>query len=82
MVRAPERWLGVGVGAPGRWLGVGVGAPRRRLGVKLRLDRTFHDAGERLMDIVDEDPTWGWIPPSSQFCKKIDGIVVLSGDVM
>ena len=34
------------------------------------------------MDIIDEDPAWGWIPPGSQFCKKIGGIVVLSGDVM
>ena len=34
------------------------------------------------MEIIDEDPTWGWIPPSDQFCKKIGSIVVLSGDVM
>ena len=34
------------------------------------------------MDIVDEDPAWGWIPPGGQFCKKIDGVVVLSGDMM
>ena len=34
------------------------------------------------MDDVDEDPAWRWIPPGSQFCKKIGGIVVLSGDVM
>ena len=34
------------------------------------------------MDVVDEDPTWGWITPGGQFCKKIGGIVVLSGDVM
>ena len=34
------------------------------------------------MDIVDEDPAWGWIPPGGQFCKKIGGIIVLSGDMM
>ena len=34
------------------------------------------------MDVVDDDPAWGWIPPGGQFCKKIGGIVVLSGDVM
>ena len=34
------------------------------------------------MDVVDEDPTWGWIPPDGQFCEKIDGIIVLLGDVM
>ena len=34
------------------------------------------------MDVVDEDPTWGWIPPGHQFCKKFDGIVVLSGDMI
>ena len=34
------------------------------------------------MEIVDEDPAWGWIPPGGQFCKKIGGITVLSGDVM
>ena len=34
------------------------------------------------MEIVDEDPAWGWIPPGDQFCEKIDGIIILSGDVM
>ena len=34
------------------------------------------------MDIIDEDPAWGWIPPSGQFGKKISGIVVLLGDMM
>jgi len=34
------------------------------------------------MDVVDEDPAWGWILPGGQFCKKIGDIVVLSGDVM
>ena len=34
------------------------------------------------MDVTDEDPAWGWISPGGQFCKKIGGIVVLSGDVM
>ena len=38
--------------------------------------------GGWLVDIVDEDPTWRWISPGGQFCKKIDGIVVLSGDMM
>ena len=34
------------------------------------------------MEIVDEDPTRGWIPPGGQFCEKISGIIVLLGDVM
>ena len=34
------------------------------------------------MDIVDEDPAWGWIPPGGQFREKIGGIVVPSRDVM
>ena len=34
------------------------------------------------MDIVDEDPVRRWNPPGSQFCKKIGGIIVLSGDMM
>ena len=34
------------------------------------------------MDVVNEDPAWGWIPPGGQFCKKIGDIIVLSGDVM
>ena len=51
-------------------------------GVGVCLDRTFQDASGRLVDVIDEDPAWGWIPPGGQFCKKIDGIIVLSGDVM
>ena len=38
--------------------------------------------GRWLMEIVDEDPIWRWNPPDSQFCEKIGGIVVLSGDMM
>ena len=34
------------------------------------------------MKVVDEDPIWRRNPPGSQFCEEIDGIVVLSGDVM
>ena len=34
------------------------------------------------MDVVDEDPARGWIPPGSQFCKKIGGIIILSGDMI
>ena len=34
------------------------------------------------MEIVDEDPAWEWISPGGQFCNKIGGIIVLSGDVM
>ena len=34
------------------------------------------------MDVIDEDPAWGWIPPGGQFRKKIGGIVVPSRDVM
>ena len=38
--------------------------------------------GGWLVEIVDEDPARGRIPPGGQFCEKISGIVVLSGDVM
>ena len=38
--------------------------------------------GGWLMEIIDEDPAQGWIPPGDQFCEKISGIVVLLGDVM
>ena len=34
------------------------------------------------MKVIDEDPIQRWNPPSSQFCEKIGGIVVLLGDVM
>ena len=34
------------------------------------------------MKVIDEDPIWRWNPPGSQFCEKIGGIVVLSGDMM
>ena len=34
------------------------------------------------MEVIDEDPARRWIPPGCQFCEKIGGIVVLSGDVM
>ena len=34
------------------------------------------------MKVVDEDPIWRRNLPGSQFCEKIDGIIVLSGDVM
>ena len=34
------------------------------------------------MDVVDEDPARGWIPPGGQFCKKIGSVVVPSRDVM
>ena len=34
------------------------------------------------MDVVDEDPARGQIPPGGQFCKEIGGIVVPSRDVM
>ena len=34
------------------------------------------------MEIIDEDPALRRIPPGGQFCEKIGGIVVLSGDVM
>ena len=46
------------------------------------LDQTFQDTGGRLVKVVDEDPARGWISPGSQFCEKIDGIIVLSGDMM
>ena len=34
------------------------------------------------MKVVDEDPVWRQNPPGSQFCEKIGGIIVLSGDMM
>ena len=34
------------------------------------------------MKVIDEDPVQRRNPPGSQFCKKISGIIVLSGDVM
>ena len=34
------------------------------------------------MDIIDEDPARGWIPPGGQFCEEIGGIIVPSRDVM
>ena len=34
------------------------------------------------MEIIDEDPIRRWNSPGSQFCEKISGIVVLSGDMM
>ena len=34
------------------------------------------------VDVIDEDPAWGWILPGGQFCEKIDDIIVLSGDMM
>ena len=34
------------------------------------------------MKVINEDPIWRRNPPGSQFCKKIGGIVVLSGDMM
>ena len=46
------------------------------------LNRTFQDEGGWLVEIVDEDPARRRMPPSSQLCEEIGGIVVLSGDVM
>ena len=34
------------------------------------------------MKVVDEDPVQRRNPPGSQFCEKIGGIIVLSGDMM
>ena len=34
------------------------------------------------MEIVDEDPAWSRLSPSGQFCEKIGGIIVISGDAM
>ena len=34
------------------------------------------------MEVVDEDPARRRILPGGQFCEKIGGIVVLSGDMM
>ena len=73
---------GTGVGAPERWFGIGVRAFEQRVGIGVCLHRTFQDAGERLVEVVDEDPAQRWIPPGGQFCEKIDSIIILSGDVM
>ena len=50
--------------------------------IGLCLARTFQDVGGWLMEIVAEDPARRRIPPGGQFCEKIGGIVVLSGDMM
>ena len=34
------------------------------------------------MEIVDEDPAWGRIPPGGQFCEEIGGSVVPLRDVV
>ena len=34
------------------------------------------------MKVIDEDPIRRRNPPDSQFCEKIGGIIVLSGDMM
>ena len=34
------------------------------------------------MEIVDKDTAQRWIPHGGQFCEKIGGIIVLSGDVV
>ena len=73
---------GTGVGAPERRFGVGVEAPECRIGIRVCLDRTLQDVGEWLMEAVDEDPARRRIPSGGQFCKKIGGIVVLSGDMI
>ena len=46
------------------------------------LDRAFQDANRRLVKIILEDPIWRWNMPGNQFCKKIGGVIVLSGDMM
>ena len=38
--------------------------------------------GGWLVEVIDEDPAWRWIPPGGQFCEKISGIIVLSGDMV
>jgi len=38
---------------------------------------TFQDAGGWLVEVVDEEPTWGRVSPGGQFCEKIGGIIVL-----
>ena len=44
--------------------------------------QTFQYAGGLLVDVVDADPAWGWIPPSGQFREEISSIIVPSRDVM
>ena len=34
------------------------------------------------MEVVDEDPAWGWVSPGGQFSEKIGGIIVLLGDMV
>ena len=77
-----RRHGGTRIGAPECWFGVRVGAPERRVGVGVCLDLTFQDAGGRLTEVVDKDPAWRQIPPGGQFCEKIGGIIVFSGEMM
>ena len=48
----------------------------------MRLDRILQNMGRRLVEIVDEDPISRQSSPGGQFCEEIDGIVVLSGDMI
>ena len=63
-------------------MGTEVGAPECQVGVGVCLDWTFKDVGKWLVKVIDEDPIRRWNPPGSQFCEKIGGIIVLSGDMM
>ena len=74
----PSAGLALGLEPLGAGLALGSEPPS----IRVCLDQTFQDAGGRLMDVVDEDPAWIWIPPGGQFCKRISGIVVLLGDMM
>ena len=62
--------------------GTGVEAPERRVCIRVCLDRTFQDVGRWFVKVIDVDRVRRWNPPGSQFCEKIGGIVVLSGDMV
>ena len=82
----PGHLGGVKVGAPEHLVGVGarreVRTPECQIGVGVCVDRILQNSGRRLVEIIDEDPIWRRNPPGCQFCEKIGGIVVLSGDMM
>ena len=59
-----------------------MGLARGFVGVRVCLGRTFQDTSGWLVEVIDEDPAWGQASPGGQFCKKISGIIVLSGDMM
>ena len=74
-VRAPEPSVRVGAHR-------GVGAPECQIGVGARLGRIFMDADRQLVKVIYKDPIGGRFPSGRQFCEEVDGIIVLSRDMM